>query len=317
MKTAPSATAARATLRPYVLLAPLFLAALLFLAGVAGGVLQGFGALSDLFPDDRRDSYPEAVGGAVERPRSAAAPTASAAETPRSMEADAPYGENGESSASDRPGTRRGLSAAVLFSGVLSSLLVAFLAVLIACMAARALCLYEFRWRRALFFVGALPIMVAATLLGLGAYLYFAGAHWGDSHFAVPGAQLICALPFTLKIATESLNVSGPELEEHARVLGATPWGALLYGSFPVLLPCTLSAGFIAFLLSLTQYFLIFATNGGGRTTAGFAIPLLQRDGSVSAVHSAVFLLTTLLVFLVFQAASAAFSGKDGAKHGL
>jgi len=95
---------------------------------------------------------------------------------------------------------------------------------------------FEFRGKRLLVTVIDLPFAVSPVVSGLVFVLLF-GAHgwfgpWTDAHgiriiFAVPGivlATLFVTLPFVARELIPVLEEQGPELEEAALVLGASPW---------------------------------------------------------------------------------------------
>ncbi|NCB31979.1 MAG: ABC transporter permease, partial [Clostridia bacterium] len=73
----------------------------------------------------------------------------------------------------------------ILFFSILLSLGVALLSTGIATIAARALCLYQFPGRRLVEFLCVLPVIVPATVFGMGSHMLFVRLHLNNTVVAV------------------------------------------------------------------------------------------------------------------------------------
>lgn len=125
---------------------------------------------------------------------------------------------------------------------------------------------YEFPGKRFLDalvdFPFALPTAVAGlalvTVLGrngwIGQYLEAAGIQFA---FALPGvvvAMAFTSLPFVVRSVQPVLEDLGPELEEAAASLGATPWQTFGHVIWPQILPAFISGSVLCFARSISEF---------------------------------------------------------------
>ena len=191
----------------------------------------------------------------------------------------------------------------VLHSSVMLSAAVAVLSVAVSILTARAITFYEFRGRELLLFCSMLPLIVPTTVFGMGIHLLLIRLGLSDTVPGVILVHVICALPYTVTLLTDSTRAVGKKLEEQARVLGAGSLRAFWSVSFPALLPAICSALAMAYITSFSQYFLTLLIGGGNvRTFTVIMVPYLQNgDRTLAAGYTALFVLVTAAVFVVFR----------------
>lgn len=164
-------------------------------------------------------------------------------------------------------------------------------------------CFYQFPGQRLLLFASMLPLIVPTTVFGMGIHLLLIRVGLSDTVPGVILVHVICALPYTVSIMTDSTRAIGKKLEEQARVLGAGSLRAFWSVSMPALMPAIFSALAMAYITSFSQYFLTLLIGGGNvRTFTVIMVPYLQNgDRTLAAGYTTLFLLITVLVFLVFR----------------
>lgn len=196
-----------------------------------------------------------------------------------------------------------GQALEVLHSSVLLSAAVAVLATAVGTLTARAIAFYEFPGRDLLVFASMLPLIVPATVFGMGVHLLLIRVGLSDTVPGVILVHLICALPYTVSLMTDSTCAVGKKLEEQARVLGAGSLRAFWSASMPALLPAASSALAMAYITSFSQYFLTLLIGGGNvKTFTVIMVPYLQNgDRTLAACYTLLFVLVTGLVFAVFH----------------
>jgi putative spermidine/putrescine transport system permease protein len=192
-----------------------------------------------------------------------------------------------------------------LGSSILLSLTVAFLAVIIGTMTARALVFYDFFGKQAISFGAILPIIIPGTVFAMGIHVLLIRAGFADHVAGVILVHLICALPYSIKIMTDVTTALGSRLEEQALTLGASSKQIMLYITLPALLPGIISSACMAYIISFSQYFLTLLIGGGQvKTFSLLMVPYLQSgDRTVASAYSLVFIFSTLLVFIIFEKA--------------
>ena len=206
----------------------------------------------------------------------------------------------------------------VTLSSVTLSLWVGAFSAIIAAMAARAICLYSFPGKRLLEALVLLPVLIPATVFGMSIHALLIRWRLNNSIIAVVLCQLICALPFAMRVMLETTRLASARLEEQARVLGAGSFAGFLHGSLPAIAPGLVSAWALSFLFSYTQYFLTLLVGGGKiKTLAILVMPLIEgSDRTISSVYSLLFIGSTAGIFWLMQGASALLSKLGGKQLG-
>ena len=206
----------------------------------------------------------------------------------------------------------------VTAGSILMSLGVGAASTIIAAMAARAVCLYDFPGRQLFQGAAMLPIIVPPTVFGMGSQILFIRLGISNTVWAVVIGHLIITLPFAFRTMLETTRLISNRLEEQARVLGASPGAAFVHGSLPALAPGLVSSLAISFLFSYAHYFLTLLLGGGRiQTLTVLVLPLIRgSDRTLSAVYAIVFIASAMGVFLVLQAIAARIARAVGKQLG-
>ncbi|MDR0423963.1 MAG: hypothetical protein LBH39_00640 [Clostridiales Family XIII bacterium] len=195
-----------------------------------------------------------------------------------------------------------------LLSGFAISVPVALLSTAIALLAVRALNFYEFPGREFFLMLSRIRFTLPAACIGIGIHAMFELYGMGGTAVQLGLVQLLFALPFSLSIIKSCLSSGSRQLEEHARVLGATSRSAFFMASLPSLTPGLTASAVVALLLSMTQY--ILETVRFGETAGGLMIigsPLIQ--GNELTVYFSIYILPAAFMFVALQAIIRALVG--------
>jgi putative spermidine/putrescine transport system permease protein len=178
---------------------------------------------------------------------------------------------------------------------------VALLALAVGAPAAQVLGRRQFRGRAPLELMVFAPVIVPPLTVALGLQVVFIRLNLTDTLFGVVLVHLIFALPYVVLILRSAFAALGPQWEQQARSLGATPWLAFRYVTLPLLRPALAVAGLLAFLVSWSQYTLTLLIGGGTVVT----LPLLvfsaarSSDPALTAATALVFVAPTILFLLL------------------
>ena len=104
--------------------------------------------------------------------------------------------------------------------GLLVVAAVALIAVVVGLMTARAIVFYQFPGQKLLLFASMLPLIVPTTVFGMGIHLLLIRVGLSDTVPGVILVHVICALPYTVSIMTDSTRAIGKKLEEFIKVMG-------------------------------------------------------------------------------------------------
>jgi multiple sugar transport system permease protein len=123
--------------------------------------------------------------------------------------------------------------------------------------------------------------LVPQTLLFIPLANIIRNFHLGDTPWALILTYPTFLIPFCTWLLMGYFKAIPRELEECARIDGATRWKAMLYIVFPIAVPGILSAGIFAFTLSWNEfiYALVFLSSAEQKTVAvGVTSELVRGD---------------------------------------
>lgn len=141
-----------------------------------------------------------------------------------------------------------------------------------------------------------LPMVMPEILLGISLLVLFALAGVELGFTTVIIGHVTFSFPFVLVAVRARLQGLDPALEEAARDLGATPWGAFRHVILPVLRPAILAGRLMAFLLSWDELIVTYFTASAAAATLPLKVFGLAKVGLNPVLNalSALFLLVTL-----------------------
>jgi len=149
--------------------------------------------------------------------------------------------------------------------------------------AARRLCAValEVSVRRVLGTIIFITYLVPQTLLFIPLADIIRNFHLGDTRWSLILTYPTFLIPFCTWLMMGYFKSIPKELEECARIDGATRWKAMVYIIFPIAVPGILSAGIFAFTLSWNEfiYALVFLSSPGEKTVpVGVTSELIRGD---------------------------------------
>jgi multiple sugar transport system permease protein len=167
--------------------------------------------------------------------------------------------------------------ANTLFIACVSTLISLFCGIL----AGYALSRLKFRFAGALGTCIFITYLVPQTLLFIPLANIIRNFQLGDTPWALILTYPTFLIPFCTWLLMGYFKAIPRELEECARIDGATRWNAMLYIIFPIAVPGILSAGIFAFTLSWNEYIyaLVFLSSAEEKTVSvGVASDLVRGD---------------------------------------
>lgn len=190
-----------------------------------------------------------------------------------------------------------------LLSSVFLSLMVAILSAIVATMTARALVLYDFRGKRLIEFLSVSPMLVPGTVFAMGIHTIFIKMFLADTVLGVIIVHLIYTLPYTVNIMKDLTKSVGAQMETQAYVLGASPFKSFIYITFPLLIPGIIASITMAYITSISQYFITLLIGGGKvKTLSILMVPFIAKgDRSIGSAYALVFIISTLVFFIIIK----------------
>lgn len=169
--------------------------------------------------------------------------------------------------------------------------------------AARALGLYNFRGKRIVEFLILAPLIVPELPVAIGIHILFIKYGLANSLLGVLLIHIILAMPYMVLVLAGVFANYGPEMEQSAQTLGASPLRVFWHITLPAIFPGMVVGGLFAFIRSWRDYVFTLIIGGGSVQT----LPLVvfsfigEGDNHMSSVLSLLFIVPAMLL-LIFTA---------------
>ena len=194
---------------------------------------------------------------------------------------------------------RAGAVFGALGNTVLYSLTTVATTILLCVSPARILAREEFRGRLVVETLLLAPALVPPIVFAVGLQIVFIRLALIDTFAGVVVVMTMYAYPYMLRALIAGFRTISPHYDSAAANLGADAVTRMVRIQLPMLGPALLSGGFIVFLVSFSEYFLVFIVGGG--TVASFPmllVPFLAgADRAIAAALTMIFLAVPLLLF--------------------
>jgi len=144
------------------------------------------------------------------------------------------------------------------------------------------------------------PALIPPMAFAMGVHYMFIHLDIADSLVGVILVLSLFSYPYMLRALTAGYQACGEKYGLCARNIGASSLRILLTVEIPLLLPAVIAGGTIVFLVSFSEYFLVFLIGGGTVPSySGYIFPLLNSsDKSVASLLTIIFLILPILLFI-------------------
>lgn len=191
----------------------------------------------------------------------------------------------------------------VLLRSVGISLLVMCGAVLFSLPCAAALAFDDFRGKR---FVGMLiymPLVIPAVSLGMGLNVQFIRMGLAGTYTGVITVCMLPCIPYAVHMLRDAFAFVGHRYVEQARLLGAGLPVVVCKVMLPMVLPSLVAVCMMCYIVSFSQYFLVYLIGGGRIVTFTMDMfPFIESgDRRIGSVYGVVFLLSTVVMLFVIE----------------
>ncbi|MGR3540868.1 MAG: ABC transporter permease [Hasllibacter sp.] len=182
---------------------------------------------------------------------------------------------------------------AALGNSLIVAVVSSVLAVILGICAARAAARYSFRGQGPVMAMIMVPLVLPEIIVGVSVLIVVntvLGLPLGL--WAVIAAHVLICTPFAVAILQGAFASLDPAMEEAARDLGQTPWGAFRTVTLPLVAPGIVASLLICFTISLDEFIIAFFLTGASPTLPVYIWGLLRFPADLPIVMA----LGTLLV---------------------
>ena len=146
------------------------------------------------------------------------------------------------------------------------------------------------------------PITIPWLIIGTAMLVFFFWTGVGRGVHAILMGHVALALPYVIVVVGARLSSYGPELEEAAATLGATPLQTFLRITLPVIAPGIIAAALFAFGVSFDQFVISYFLAATGTSTLPVEIYTAIRKGfmpQINAISSIIIIVSMGIMLLV------------------
>jgi len=180
------------------------------------------------------------------------------------------------------------------FNSVWIALVNTVIATTLGTMAAFAFARYRFRGRTVMQLLLFPPITIPWLIIGTSMLVLFFWIGIGRGLHAMLLGHVALSLPYVIIVVGARMASFGPELEEAAASLGATPLQSFQRVSLPVMAPGIVAASLFAFAVSFDQFVISYFLASPGTTVLPVEIFSAIRKGFTPEVNA----ISTIVIFV-------------------
>ena len=146
------------------------------------------------------------------------------------------------------------------------------------------------------------PITIPWLIIGTSMLIFFFWTGIGRGLHAILLGHVALSLPYVIVVVGARFANFGPQLEEAAATLGATPLQAFCRVTLPILAPGIIAAALFAFAVSFDQFVISYFLAPPGTSTLPVEIYTAIRKGftpEINAISTIIILVSMGLMLLV------------------
>ena len=160
-------------------------------------------------------------------------------------------------------------------------------------------------WRGPMEVLLLLPMVTPEIVMGISLLLFFAQVFGGQGSFTqISIAHITFCISYVAVIVRARAVGLDPHLEEAARDLGASAWGAFRHVTMPLLAPAIAAGGMIAFALSFDDLVITSFNAGVGSSTLPLYIYSKIRFGvtpEINAISTIIVAVTAVAILIAWR----------------
>jgi len=147
------------------------------------------------------------------------------------------------------------------------------------------------------------PALLPSISYAMGAHYIFLKTGLSDSFVGLVMILTTMSYPYMLRALTAGFIAYGEEYTLCANNLGAGFFTILFQVELPLFMPSLISGGTVVFLVSFSEYFLVFLIGGGiVPSYSGYLFPFLNSsERSVASLLTLIFLVLPFLLFVAVE----------------
>lgn len=191
-----------------------------------------------------------------------------------------------------------------LKNSVFISTMTTIITVLISIPCAKALAFNEFKGKKIVGYIVYSPIIIPAVSIGMGLNIQFIKLGLARTYLGVILVSIVPCIPYAVNMIKDVFLITGRGYIDQAYILGAGRLNTIRFIVLPMIMPGIISAAIMCYIVSFSQYFLVYLIGGGRIITFTMDMfPFIQSaDRMMGSVYGVIFLVTTIFLLFIMEA---------------
>ncbi|MEG0466196.1 MAG: ABC transporter permease subunit [Peptostreptococcus sp.] len=190
-----------------------------------------------------------------------------------------------------------------LKNSIFISITTTLITILISIPCAKALAFNNFRGKKIVEYMVYSPIIIPAVSIGMGLNIEFIKLGLARTYLGVILVSIVPCIPYAVNMIKDVFLITGRGYIDQAHTLGASSLEITKSIVFPMILPGVISAAIMCYIVSFSQYFLVYLIGGGKIITFTMDMfPFIQSgDRMMGSVYGVIFVSTTVLLLFIME----------------
>lgn len=190
-----------------------------------------------------------------------------------------------------------------LKNSIIISIMTMILTILISLPCAKALAFSNFRGKRLIEILVMTPLIIPMVSVGMGLNIEFIKLGLTGTFTGVVIVCIIPCIPYAVSMLRTVYEIVGEKVFQQGTVLGATKMQIFFRLVIPMIMPGIISAAIMCYIISFSQYFLVYLIGSGKIITFTMDMfPFIEAgDRSIGSLYGLIFIGCTVVLLFVME----------------
>ena len=190
-----------------------------------------------------------------------------------------------------------------LKNSVFISIMTTLITAIVSIPCAKALAFEDFRGKKLIEVLVFSPVIIPAVSIGMGLNIQFIKIGIARTYLGVILVCVVPCIPYAVNMIKEVFIITGRKYMQQAYILGASNFDVIRFISIPMILPGIFSASIMCYIVSFSQYFLVYLIGEGKIITFTMDMfPFIQSgDRMMGSVYGIIFIVSTIILLSIME----------------
>lgn len=190
-----------------------------------------------------------------------------------------------------------------LKNSIFISIMTTLITIIASIPCAKALAFENFKGKKLVEMLVFSPVIIPAVSIGMGLNIQFIKMGLARSYLGVILVCIVPCIPYSVNMIKEVFIITGRKYIQQAYTLGASKIDVIRFISIPMIMPGIISASIMCYIVSFSQYFLVYLIGGGKIITFTMDMfPFIQSgDRMMGSVYGIIFIGSSIILLSIME----------------